>query len=302
MLKQPQLDLLEDHRFHYITAITKVQIRKFLKDGVFQMELFDEDLGEIESEGIRYIFRRNPQRADEIVASRTDKLKNLQKLLDQQNIYLTGHGRAKVDIAVGKVKAYAQKLKLQEWIDIGIEDRRLTLYFNHQACEEASRLDGCYVIKTDLPVEEIPARMVHDRYKDLALVEWAFRTFKQGHLEIHPTFVHTEDSTKGHVFVIMLAYLLERELYRCWQDLNITVAEGIDELGSLRSVDITIGNVICQKIPQPVGLSEKLLQAANIRLPDVIPSRNILVATRKKLPTERKIKQPQQLTPQADLN
>jgi len=303
MLKQPQLDLLADHRFHYITAITKVQIRKFLKDGVFQMEIFDEDLGEIESENIRYIFRRNPQRADEISASRTDKLKNIQKLLDQKNIYLAGHGRAKVDIAIGKIKAYARKLKLQEWIDIGLDGRRLTLHFNHQACEESSRLDGCYVIKTDLPpTEEITARMVHNRYKDLALVEWAFRTFKQGHLEIHPTFVHAEASTRGHVFVIMLAYLLERELYRYWQNLNITVAEGIDELGSLRGVDITIGNVVCQKIPQPVGLSEKLLHAANIRLPNVLPARKILVATRKKLPTERKRKQRQQLTPQSAQN
>lgn len=303
MLKQPQLDLLADHRFHYITAITKVQIRKFLKNGVFQMELFDEDLGEIESESIRYIFRRNPQRADEISASRTYKVKNIQKLLDQKNLYLAGHGRAKVEIAVGKIKTYAKKLKLQEWIDIGIDGRRLTLHFNHQACEEASRLDGCYVIKTDLPpAEEITARMIHDRYKDLALVEWAFRTFKQGHLEIHPTFVHTEASTRGHVFVIMLAYLLERELYRCWQNLNITVAEGIDELGSLRGVDITIGNVVCQKIPKPVGLSEKLLQAANIRLPDVLPARKILVATRKKLQTERKRKQRQQLTSQSTLN
>ncbi|MDO9585489.1 MAG: IS1634 family transposase, partial [Syntrophales bacterium] len=108
-------------------------------------------------------------------------------------------------------------------------------------------------------------------------------TFKQGHLDIHPTFVQTEASTQGHVFVIMLAYLLERELYRCWQNLDITVAEGIDELGSLRGVDITIGDVTCQKVPRPVGLSEKLLQAAGVRLPNVLPLRQIHVATRKKL-------------------
>ena len=297
MLKQPQLDFLEDHRFHYITAITKVQIRKFLKDGVFQMELFDEDLGEIESEGIRYIFRRNPQRVQEIWANRDDKLKNLQKLLDQQNDYLAGHNRAKVEIAVKKVMAYVQKVKLQDWIKIGVDGRHLALQFDRGACAEASQLDGCYVIKTDLPAEEIPARAIHDRYKDLARVEWAFRTFKQGHLEIHPTFVRKESSTQGHVFVIMLAYLLERELSRLWQHLDITTAEGIDELGSLRSVEFTIGNVACQKIPRPAGLSEKLLQAANVRLPDMIPSRKAFVATRKKLPTERKRKQRQLLTP-----
>ena len=302
MLKQPQLNLLEDHRFHYITAITKTHIRKLLKDGVFQMELFDEDLGEIESEGIRYVFRRNPQRAEEISTNRDDKLNKLQKLVDQKNVYLAGHGRSKAEIAVNKVVAYARKLKLQDWMEVGVDERRLTLQFNRQACDEASRLDGCYVIKTDLPTGDIPAGMIHDRYKDLAQVEWAFRTFKQGHLDIHPTFVQTEASTKGHVFVIMLAYLLERELYRCWQNLDITVAEGIDELGSLRGVDITIGDVTCQKVPRPVGLSEKLLQAAGVRLPDVLPLRLIHVATRKKLTDGRKRKRHQQLTPKISQN
>ena len=298
MLKQPQLNLLEDHRFHYITAITKIHIRKLLKDGVFQMELFDEDLGEIESEGIRYIFRRNPQRVSEIAASRTDKLKNLHKLLDQKNVYLAGHGRSKAEIAAKKVVAYARKLKLQDWIEVGVDERRLSLQFNRQACDEASRLDGCYVIKTDLLAGDVPAGMIHDRYKDLAQVEWAFRTFKQGHLDIHPTFVQTKASTQGHVFVIMLAYLLERELNRCWQNLDITVPEGIDELGSLRGVEITIGDATCQKVPRPVGLSEKLLQAAGVRLPDVLPLKQIHVATRKKLIDGRKRKRHQQLTPQ----
>jgi transposase len=302
MLKQPQVELLAGHRFHYITAITKAQIRKFLKEGMFQMELFDEELGEVESEGIRYVFRRNPRRAEEISASRADKLQSLQKLLDKQNIYLTGHGRAKVETAVGKVTTYAQKLKLQEWVEIGVDERRLTLQFNGEACQEASQLDGCYVLKTDLPAAVMPAEAIHARYKDLAQVEWAFRTFKQGHLEIRPTFVHTEDSTRGHVFVIMLAYLLERELYRCWQDLDVTVAEGIDELGSLRGVEITVGKVTCQKVPRPVGLSEKLLQSAAVRLPDILPARKVVVATRKKLPAERKRKQPRQLTPQSAQN
>jgi hypothetical protein len=302
MLKHSQLDLLGENRFHYITAITKAQIRKLLNSGVFQMELFDEALGEIEYEGVRYIFRRNPQRKEEIAASRADKLKHLRSLLDTQNRYLAGHTRAKVATALGKVTAYARKVKLQDWTELGVEERRLTFQFHEHACEEASRLDGCYVVKTDLPAVEIPAAMIHDRYKDLAQVEWAFRTFKQGHLEIRPTFVHTEASTRGHVFVIMLAYLLERELYRCWNHLNTTVAEGIDELGSVRGVDITLGTITCQKVPRPVGLAEKLLESAAVRLPDILPARKVVVATRKKLQDERKRKRHQDLTPQSSQN
>lgn len=64
--------------------------------------------------------------------------------------------------------------------------------------------------------------------------------------------------------------------------------EGIDELGSLRGIEFTIGGVTCQKAPRPVDLSEKLLQAAGVRLPNVLPLRQVHVATRKNGQTDVK--------------
>ncbi|MDP3947901.1 MAG: hypothetical protein Q8Q41_04415, partial [bacterium] len=69
-----------------------------------------------------------------------------------------------------------------------------------------------------------------------------------------------------------------------------------------RGVEITIGDVTCQKVPRSVGLSEKLLQAAGVRLPDVLPLSQINVATRKKITDGRKRKQHQQLTPKISQN
>jgi len=120
--------------------------------------------------------------------------------------------------------------------------------------KQAAQLDGCYVIKTDLSVKVATAETIHDRHKDLAQVERAFRTFKSG-LEVRPAFVRKEESTRGHVFVVMLAYLLERELYKYWRRLKVTAEEGIDELGSLRGVEIRIGQGFCQSVPEPAGLN-----------------------------------------------
>jgi len=36
----------------------------------------------------------------------------------------------------------------------------------------------------------------------------------------------------------MLAYLLERELDKYWRHLEVTVAEGIDELGSSNTINL----------------------------------------------------------------
>ena len=142
-------------------------------------------------------------------------------------------------------------------------------------------------MKTDLSAGMASAQTVHDRYKDRAEVERAFRTFKSGHLEIRPTFVRTEASTRGHVFVVMLAYLVERELEQYWRGLDTTVAEGIDELGSLRAVELSIGQAICQQVPEPTGLTRQLLHAGHIILPEMLPLRRVHVATRKKLVSER---------------
>jgi hypothetical protein len=41
-----------------------------------------------------------------------------------------------------------------------------------------AELDGCYTLKTDVPVQVADKELIHDRYKDLAMVESAFRTCK----------------------------------------------------------------------------------------------------------------------------
>jgi transposase len=76
-----------------------------------------------------------------------------------------------------------------------------------RALGEIAKLDGCYVLKTDLAREAASKETVHERYKDLALVEWAFRESKTVHLEMRPIYVRRESRTRGHAFVVMLAYV-----------------------------------------------------------------------------------------------
>ena len=289
MIKQAEIDLINEKGFHYITAITKPQINRLINEGVFQMELFDEQICTVECDEVRYILRCNPERARELAGNRKDKLKKVKESLNEKNLYIAEHRRARVEVAKRKVEEKINRLKIDEWATVVTNGRTLQLVENKEAEMQAAQLDGCYVIKTDLPVKVATAKIIHDRYKDLAQVERAFRTFKSGHLEVRPTFVRTEASTRGHVFVVMLAYLLERELDKYWRRLEVTVAEGIDELGSLRGVEITIGGGTCQRVPEPTGISKQLLDAANIKLPLALPSKKVHVATRKKLVSERKL-------------
>ena len=98
--------------FHYITAITKPQIRSLIKKGVVQLGLFDEQLHEIEDGAVRYILRRNPVRADEIAANRLSKRQSIEKKVEQKNLYLKEHQRAKVSTAAKEIRERIERLKL----------------------------------------------------------------------------------------------------------------------------------------------------------------------------------------------
>jgi hypothetical protein len=51
------------------------------------------------------------------------------------------------------------------------------------------------------------------------IVENAFRTSKTDFLELRPWNVRTEESTRGHALVVMLAYIIIRYLKKAWSSL-----------------------------------------------------------------------------------
>jgi hypothetical protein len=104
--------------FHYITAITRPEIEKLLKTGVFQMGLFDRDICEVEDEGIRYILRRNPQRAEEIAQTRKEKRESIERWCQKKTAYLAGHPRAKVAKALDEVSERIRRLKISGWLKV----------------------------------------------------------------------------------------------------------------------------------------------------------------------------------------
>jgi len=288
MIKSAQVEELSQVGFHYITAITKPQIETLLAAGVLQMDLFDAAVCEVQHEGLRYVLRRNPLRAAQLAASRADKRARLEQLLQQRNRYLAEHPRAQVATAEKALRAKIVQLKIERWLGVETDGRSLRLTVNPPALEEVSRLDGCYVIKTDLPQSAASKQVVHDRYKDLAPLEQAFRTCKTVHLETRPIHVRTAEHTRGHVLVVMLAYLIRRELSRAWTALDVTVEEGLHQLQTLCSTEIKVeGGGSCLRIPQPSAGARALLEALDLDLPQVLPHMKTRVVTRKKLPARR---------------
>jgi transposase len=291
MIKAPQRAELGAADFHYITAITKAQIDGLIAAGVLQMDLFEERLAEVEGkDGERYVLRRNPARARELAASRQDKLTALRTAGQAADEYLREHPRAAAKTQVSRLKARAETLHVDKFVQIAAEGRSVALTVDQDALTELARLDGCYALRTDLPRTLVSKNVVHDRYKDLTQVEWAFRDSKSMHLEMRPVYPRAENRTRGHAVVVMLAYLMAQELRRRWRDRDLTVREGLHRLASLCVTEVRIGGrASYNQVPTPREDVRQLFEAAAIAIPTALPLAPTRVATKRKLPQRRTV-------------
>ena len=289
MIKGQQIEDLAQQGLHYITAITKPQMEKLLQQGTLQMDLFDQELAEVlTDEGIRYVLRRNPVRAQEVRATRHAKLAKLQAQVAKYNQYLTDPPRANAQGALQKLVACAQKLRIADWVELTVEERSLTLTVKASVQQDEAKLDGCYVLKTDLRPQQAKKELVHDRYKDLAAVEHAFRTCKTAHLEVRPIFLRRAARTRAQAFVVMRAYQIIQYLTACWSSLDLTVEEGLHALATLCLVEVSPQNAASYHcVPTPRDAIAHLLRNADITLPKAFVLSGTRVSTKKKLPSER---------------
>ena len=85
---------------------------------------------------------------------------------------------------------------------------RLPNTFNRESWGEEA-LDGIYVIRTSLSSDKLTSQAAVAAYKQLSLVEQAFRCFRSIDLKIRPIYHRPERRVRAHVFLCMLAYYVE---------------------------------------------------------------------------------------------
>ena len=282
MIKSPQIkDLPEGCT--YITAMGKKEINTLISNKIIQLSLFDTTLHEVadKASGVRYILRCNPIRKKEIRGNRNDKIRKILKLGNERNEFLAGSKKAKVVTAYKIVQAKINQYNLGSLIkltELTKESTKLELNLGRQIFKKTRELDGCYVIKSNVS-KDVAAEVVHARYKDLKYVEDGFRTMKQSHLELRPVYVRKKERTTAHVFIVMLSYMITREmrLLLAKDGEDILTKEVIESLGLIALHGMSLGNIDkdtqakapIYKIPTPSDLNQSYLKRLNINLPEV---------------------------------
>lgn len=279
MIKTAQILDLSVEDYLYISSITKPQINTLLEKNVLRLSLFDKPLSEVESEEefttrdnkkitqrVRYVLRKNPIRVKEMEQIRLEKQKRIQCEANKQNDHLATHKKAAVEIAEKNLQKFIEKLKCP-WIGISKTDRVFSLTIDEKILTKEKLLDGCYVIKTNCFDADFTKEIIHDRYKDLKYVEYAFRTIKTGFLEVRPIFLRKEQRTRGHILVTMLAYLLIHEFKNRTKDITGTLDYKVDSLDKVQTIELMLGEHRVKRVPQTNPFVQEILTACKIKLP-----------------------------------
>src|SRR6266403_2560701 len=214
MVKSKGIQALEKANLHYITALTDPQIRSLLGQKILQLELFSEQICEVQSEGVRYVLRKNEKEAARERHRLEDKLGKLAEKIAARNEQVKNKPRCRPEARQRQLQAWAERHKLTGLVELPLHGRTLVLQRQEEKIERAFELAGCYVVTTNVLKASMSAQEVHDSYVSLQRVERDFRALKTGLLEVRPVFVRKESRTRGHVFCSMLALKVSGEMER----------------------------------------------------------------------------------------
>ena len=222
---------------HLISALTHQQIVALLERKVITAELFDEkkvvEVIDPENPKRRYGLCRNPESAKREGVTR-------QRLLDltQEGLRKIAQSRRKsTDEKIGaRVGRVLQQYKMGKFVVWKVVAGKLEWSLDQARIDQEKIFDGCYIISSDVPAEQMAQQKVVASYKSLSLVEGAFRNLKTVSLEMRPVFHKKDDRICSHVFLCMLAYYVQWHAQQRLQPLFAKDGKGKDRQWTFSNV------------------------------------------------------------------
>ena len=206
-----------------ISALTHRQTVELLERKVITRELFDEkSIAEVidpDDPQRRYCLCRNPETARRETQTRKALLEATRQQLDKS---ASSKRKAKAERIGSRVGRVLQRYKMGKFVDWSVQEGKLRWSFKEEEIAAEERFDGCYVIVSDVPAEQMAKTAVVASYKKLSFVEQAFRNLKTVQLEMRPIYHKKDERIRCHVFICLLAYYLQ---WHAWQRLKPLFAQ-----------------------------------------------------------------------------
>jgi hypothetical protein len=197
--------------------------------------------------GRRYIVCRNHEEAKKDAADREAILSSLQRQLKKGDKALVGNGGYRRFLATTGENGFV---------------------IDRAKAEEDARFDGIFVLRTNTDLSPTDAMLC---YKQLAMVEYAFRTAKSL-FATRPIFHKLDETIRGHVSCSFLAFVLKTALEDRIADLGRPGSwpEILADLDSLTETEVEQDGkrFILRSAPRPAA--SLALRAAGVALPPTV--------------------------------
>ncbi len=278
MLTPKRIIEVNKEGYKTITALTHAQMQNLVSKGVITTSLFKinehPEIKDPDNSEIRYVLCLNPKRQKADSQTRRDLINATIIELDKIKNTKRKHTKEKIGSRVGKVWARYGTEKYFEW---SVVNGKLEYHIIQGIIDKEKKIDGCYVIRTDVGMETLSSKEVYKAYKKLIHVEQAFRVIKTHSLEIRPVFHHLDHRIQAHVFLCMLAYYLQWQMNQRLFDIyqndgngkhrRWTFLQVIERLKSIRSQTVQIGGIdLPNVISTPDKEQKMLLDALQLKL------------------------------------
>jgi transposase len=270
-------ELKQVEGLHTISALTHRQIVELVERKVIQAELFDErrivEAIDPAQPRQRYCLCRNPQSGARETATRQGLLDRTREALDKIVGRKKKGSTERLSAQVGKVLARYKMGKFVEW---QIQAGRLKWQFKEAHIQQEKLFDGCYIVSATVPKEQMNQDEIVRTYKNLSVVEQAFRNLKTVSLEIRPVYHKKDDRIRSHVFLCVLAFYLQWHMQQRLQPLFEADGEGknrqwtlenvIERLRAIRKQRVKVAEVEFDQITQPDREQQKILDLMKVKL------------------------------------
>lgn len=210
--------LRDEEGADWITALNSASIAKLERCGSIQLTLFDErelvSITHPDYPDERLVVCRNPDLARRRAKKREALLKATEKLLaevarkvERKNKPLRGEDR--IGVEAGKT---INKKKMAKHFNLTITDNTFAYERNEEKIRAEAALDGLYAIRSSVDKTRMSDRELVVNYKNLEMVERAFRSLKSIDLNVRPIYHRLDDRVRAHIFICMLAYHIEHHM------------------------------------------------------------------------------------------
>jgi hypothetical protein len=276
MVSHTNLAALDEAGYGYVVAVKRQQLPGMTELRAVPLDQYQEAghglrirVGEPDTSGRRLVCCYSAVRADEQRQIREARIRRAQTALEV----------LQASVAAGHLKA-PEKIIARAARHLALTNA--TRYFRYEASLGAFSFavrqddldglqadDGKYFLLANAP--QLQPEEIVDAYYTLQEVERAFRDMKD-FLKLRPVYHWTDRRVQAHIFVCVLAYLLQKALASRLQQAGLTFSarQALDQLSTMHLVENRLGDATIRTISRPSPQVQAILKAVGMPAPPTI--------------------------------